>query len=485
MKQPSQQIYASIAYSYSEYIKAYLDLISNSMFFSTPYLDEETSHIQEELKRYFLDLPELISPHNPDKESCAKRLLTIREKLEEKYRTLIGYQRELSLLLTIKQNDSTFIEHYFETTGLKDIDPNTIYFDQLASDCVAYVFGDTSGVEKQKRASSLLPYIPIRITRDNYIQYIRSSISHIAITNRVDSAKYLVSILNQLFDGRTYFGYGHHFVDLEASLVHLHTINNAEEFFEEVDLLNETIENCLTMLNQMFRMICTFSNLLIYEALDFTELTEMHASFFDLYYALKNILLKSEDYELLLTSLPERVEEIEKELLEDYQKACLTPEPDPLLPLIQTYLNMNIQQIFGFTTAKHNAYSEEVLKVLDDFIVELKDKLDSLPTLERKYRMQYFIGQIPFVMSNENFKAYVQHAFKNTSQIKPYLLAANQLSAILEEAHYYPEPKDIPVVESPYEEDDEAAKFIAAHADLFKEDQDTDPFFDENGWLPE
>ena len=486
MKQQSKQLYSGIAYSYCEYIHAYLDLTSNSMFFSTSYLDEETAQMQEALKKYYLCLPELLTPQNPKKEACATHLLAIREQLEKKYRTLIAYQRELTLLLTIKQNDPIFLAHYFEEIGLNHVTSSDVDFNEIANDCVHFIFDQTSREEKQRRASSLLPYIPIRITKDNYIRYVRQSIGHIAITNQTESADYLISILSQLFDGKDYEEYGKHFSDLQDSLEHLSTIEDTQDLFEEANLLNETLENYMDMLEKMFRMICTLSNLLIVEQLEFNELTEMHASFFDLYYSLKNIVLKNKDYELILSSLPERLEEIEKELYEEYKKACKDTVPNSLFAFMQTYLNMNMNQIFGFSTAKHSAYSNEVLGILDTFIDSLKEKLAHMPQQERKYRMQYFISQIPFVMSKENFDAYVHQAFNNISVFAPYLQVANQLTSILDEHHFYPEYENTPVMDTLYEEDDEAARFIAQHADLFKDEevgQDLN-LFGEDSWLP-
>lgn len=482
MSNQSKQLYAAIAYSYFEYIQAYLDLISNSMFFSTSYLDEETANMQDELKNYFLTLPELITPQNPQKETCITHLLAIRETLEIKYRTLIAYQRELTLLLTMRQNDPTFLSHYFKEIGLDHLSADDVPFDEIANDCVQYVFDQTSGNQKQKRASHLLPYIPIRITRENYLHYVRQSIGHIAITNHLESAHYLISILNQLFDGKSYEGYGKHFTDLHDSLEHLSSIEDTEELFEEANLLNETLENYMDMLEKMFRMICTLSNLLIVEKLEFNELTEMHVSFFDLYHSVKTIILQKEDYELILSSLPERMEAIQKELFENYEKASKETIENSLFTLMQTYLNMTMQQIFGFSTAKHSAYSNEVLGVFDDFIVTLKEKLTHMPQLERKYRMQYFISQIPFVMSKENFNAYVHQAFSNISVFAPYLQVANQLTSILEENHYYPEFENTPVMETNDTEDDEAARFIAEHADLFQEDEED--FLGGDSWLP-
>lgn len=481
MNQQTEQLFSGIAYSYGEYINAYLELLSNSLFFSTPYFDEETYQIQEELKDYFLNLPNLLVPQSTQKETCATRLLSIRETLEEKYRTLIAYQRELTLLLTIKQNDPAFIDSYFETIGLNDVTAAEMDFNSLATDCTNFIFEGTSSIQKQKRASSLLPYIPIKITKSNYVHYVEKSIHHIAISNQKNSAEYLVSILKQLFDGKLYPGYGKHFTDLKDSLINLSTLEETEELFEEANLLNETLENCIDMLESMFRMICTFSNLLIFDKLEFNELTEMHAAFFDLYHSIKNIVLNSEDASLILTSLPERIEEIQKELYENYKKASREVAPDSLFALIQTYLNMNMQQLFGFSTAKHSAYSQEVLGTLKEFTTELEKMLHNLPMLERKYRMQYFISQIPFVMSKDNFDAYIHQAFHNLSQLKPNLLVAAQLTGILEENHFFPAPADTPVMETNYDEDDEAARFIAEHAELFKEDSyDTFDFFGEN-----
>lgn len=480
MNQNNTSLDASISYSYVEYINAYLNLLNHSMFFSTEYLDEETFHLQGKLKELFLELPELLSASEGEKEARVHTLLEIREILEEKYRTLIAYQRELTLLLFMKQNDPEFISAHFNAIGLDTCQIEGVDFYQLASDCTTYIFEQTTGEEKQKRAAMLLPYIPIKITKENYISYVAKSIKHIAITNTAESAHYLTSILKQLFDGRSFEGYGKHFTDLSLSLENLSTLQQTQELFEEADLLNETLENLMNMLEQMFRMLCTFSNLMVPSDLDFTELTNRNAAFFDLYYAIKNILLETEDSAMLRSTLPERLEKLQKELKGEYVKACQKDQtPSATFTLMQTYLAMHISQAFGFSTAKHSAYGDEVLSILSAFTTDLKAQLEAMPTVERKYRMQYFISQIPFVMSKENFTAYVRQAFTNFKDPKATLLVASQLTEILEENHYFPAPKEEPVIETSYEEDDEAAQFIAAHAHLFQEeDQDAFSFFE-------
>jgi len=476
MNKNNTQLDTGLCYSYVEYINAYLCILNDSMFFSTKYFDEETFSLQETLKKQFLDLPELLSASESEKETCIHLLLETRQKIEEKYRTLIAYQRELTLLLSLKQNDPDFITTHFESVGIDVEAVSELDFKQLTTDCSRYIFDQTTGEEKQKRAAMLLPYIPIKITRANYVQYVSKSIRHIAITNNEESATHLISILNQLFDGQTYEGYGKHFVDLKVSLDNLSKLTDTEELFEEANLLNETLDSFLGILENMFRMICTYSNLLIPNDIDFNELTNMNAAFFDLYYAIKNILLDTDDKEMLKSTLPERLEKIQEDLKKQYVANCKKDQaPSPSFTLMQTYLAMNINQLFGFSTAKHSAYSGEVLALLNRFASDLKARLETMPTAERKYRMQYFISQIPFVMSKENFEAYTAQAFTNIKDPKYTLLVASQLTGILEENHFFKAAKEEPVLETNYEEDDEAARFIAEHADLFSEEEE-DPF---------
>lgn len=467
MNQQSEQLYAGISYSYCEYIDTYIQLLNHPLFYSVEYLDEEAFDIKETLKEYFIDFPAIINPHNKNKEEIAKNLLCIRERIETKYRTLLSYQQELALLLTLKQNDKDFIASYLKSVNLDTLEVSNLDISQLVTDCTDFIFKETSGEAKQKRSSLLFPCIPIKITKDNYLNYVSKSIQHIAIKNNKESAEYLVSILKQLFDSKSYKEYGHHFKDIELSIEEMREASATIDLFEDADLLNETIENSMSLLTHLFKLTCTFSNLLIFDSLDFNELSEMHASFFDLFHSLKNIILQKEDSSLLLSTLTERMEEIHKEVKETYEKACKNATQDPLFNLIQTYLAMDMTKIFGFSTAKHSAYTEEVLAVFGPFIEWLRASLNALPNVERKMRMQHFLSQIPFVMNEANFKSYIEHALSNKGDMAKTTFIASQLTSILEKEHFFPEPKDTPVVEETYEEDDEAAAFIKAHQDLF------------------
>lgn len=437
MKQNTDQLSTGVAYSYIEYINAYLNLLNNSLYFSVEYLDEETFVIQQELKNIFLSLPQLLSSGNTDREDYAHKLLEFRPILEQKYRILNAYQRELNHFLTIKQNKEALTDSYLESVGLSDEDIHTIDFNHLATDCTNFVFSNKSEEIRQQHAAQLFPYIPIKITKDNYLSYVQKSIQHIAIEDTVESAHFLTSILMQLFDGKSCPEYGQHFKDLLVTFEELRQIEDAEDFFEEADLLQETLTTLLNLLHSMFDMLCTLSNLLLFDQLDFTDLTNLHVSFFDLYHSVKAILNHESDAQIFSSTLIERIEGVQTELKEDMRKVSQSSEIDPLFTLIQTYLSMDLGQLFGFAVQKETHYSPEVLSIFNAFINDLREKLLSLPTAERKLRMQYFISNIPFVMSQKTLQLYIEQAFKNMAQPRRGLLAAMQLHSILDQENYF------------------------------------------------
>ena len=463
MSQHNDQLFNIISYSYSEYIHAQLELLTNSLYFSTIYFDEETFSIQKGLKDIYLTLPSLLSSGSFSKEACATKLLCYREILEKKYRVLIAYQRELTHLVTVKQHHLASTTDYLEELGLSA--PNTFTFDyeKLSEDCAEYVFKNKDGTQIQKSASELLPHIPIKLTKDNYLDYCKKSITHIGIQDTVEAADHLTSILGQLFDGTTCPEYGNHFSDLIQSLEELTCLDNLTDLFEEANLLNETFETLIDMLAYMYKTICALSNLLLFDQLDFTDLTDMHVSFSDLYYSLKSIYSKEEDAELLLPSLKERLEDLTKELKKSLEKVTPTAQLNPHFNLMQTYLSMSLEQIFGFTTIKTSHYSSEVLARIDNFISTMHSQLYNLPIADRKWRMQYFISNIPFVMSKKSFKTYVEKSFTNLKTPEQGLLTALQLSNLLEQSGYFPTPKEEPIFEENFLEDDAAARFLAEH----------------------
>lgn len=437
MNKNQSAIFSGIAYSYITFIDEYLNVLKNPMYASFEYLDEEVTGILKEMKTLFGAIPTLIGAEGDFKEAYATQLVGYRHTIENKYRLLSAYKRELEHLCTLRN-----LTHAAQAADLTDFgvdleDADTVDFDQIAKDTATFVFVSSDKHDKQTRAAAVLPHIPMRMTKDSFLDYVSRSLLKISIEDTSESAELLLSVLRQLLDGHLYPGYGQSFKDIALSLEDLGATTDIEVFFEEADLLNETIDFTLNLLNNLYRMICSFGNLLIFDALTFESLTDMHVSFYDLYCTMQNLLSKSEDSEIFLETLPERVAMIREELEKAYKKVAKQNHSDPLFMLIQTYLMMDLSYVFGFDATPHDPYSEPVQKILKEFLSELKEYLLGMPTEDRKLRMQYFMSVLPFIMNQKTFENYVTHGFSSTANPKRNLLTAIYLTNILEEGGYF------------------------------------------------
>ncbi len=427
------QLVLGISYSYIRYIDEYLSLLNNSLYSSVLYLDEETWQMLEDLKNHFLSLPDILSKDLTAKEEYASQILHYRITLEKKYRTLTAYQRELHHLTTRFNFLADKVDISPESLQMMEDEMHAIDFDLMAKDCASFVFDSKNPGSRQERASLLLPYIPIRITKENYIDYLRKSIEHIAIQDTPDALNMLLDVLWQLFDGHLCPDYGVHFKDLAITLDDLSLLKTDEDFYENAELLGETIDTLLRMLNNIYKLTGALANLLIFDQLNFQEITNMHISFNDLYYSLKNILSAGENTDLFLTALPDRVKEIEDQIQNDYEKVLRTHQTDSLFLLMHSYLSIDISHIFGFDIQKSKPFSSEAALMINTFLDELKKKLLALSSSDRKLRMQYFISTIPFVMSSSVFETYIRQSFSNAKAPWKSLVAANYLIQLMEE----------------------------------------------------
>ncbi len=437
MDNNQKSIFAAVSYSYICMIDDYLNVLKNPCASSFQYFDEDVSGILSDLKTLFTTLPSLLDGESEFKETYAQNLVDYRKTLEEKFRSLSAYKRELMHLTSLYNLKSSINEATYEDYHLTEEDAKNMDFNMLAKDCSSFVFAEKVPHKRQDRAASLLPYVPMRMTKDSFLAYVEKSLQKINIEDTKENAEFLTSILLQLFDGQLYENYGLSFVDIRRSLEELQLIEDPEEFFEEADLTNETLDFAIDLLQNLYHMICSFSNLLIFDALSFETLTDLHVSFYDLYCTIQNILTDSDDKDIFLETLPERVGTIKDELNGLYKKACKTKEIDPLFVLMQTYLSMSVHHVFGFDAGKHEPYSQEVLEVLKDFMSDLRTRLNTLAPIPRKLRMQYFMSVVPFIMNEQTFYNYIMQGFENVSDPKRNLFTMMYLSNVLEEKGFF------------------------------------------------
>ncbi|MEF9959090.1 MAG: hypothetical protein RR776_03835 [Niameybacter sp.] len=437
MDKNQKSIFAAISYSYIFMIEDYLNVLKNPCTSTFEYFDKDVAGILKEMKTLFVTLPSLLGGEDEYKETYARNLVSYRATLEEKYRSLNAYKRELMQLTSLYNLKSSMHESTYEDYHLTEEDAKTMDFSLLAKDCSTFVFAEKTTLNRQKRAAHLLPYIPMRMTKESFVAYVEKSLAKVNIDDTPESAAFLSNILLQLFDGRLYENYGESFNDIRHSLDDLAELEDAEEFFEEADLTNETIDFAIDLIQNLYHMICTFGNLLIFDALTFESLTDLHVSFYDLFCTIQNILNDSEDKEIFLESLPERVNTLKEEIYPIYKKACESRIRDHIFTLMQTYISMSVSHVFGFDASKHKPYSEEVMHILQNFISDLRNRLGTMDPVARKLRMQYFMSVVPFIMNEETFYKYIMQGFQNVADPKRNLFTMMYLSNILEENGYF------------------------------------------------
>lgn len=437
MKKNQPPIFTAISYSYICFIDEYLNILKNPLFSSIQYIDQDTADIAAEIRSLFLTLQSLIGAEEDFKEAYAKKLVSFREVLEKKYRSLYAYRRELQHASSLFNLEYALTDEAFAESGLTEADALTMDYENIVKDCSSFIFAGKTLQDRQLHASVILPYVPMRMTKDSFLSYVEKSINLVEIENTAQSAQLLVSVLRQLLDGTLYEAYGEEFIDIAESICELKSLEDADEFSESSELVEEMLEQSLEIVEGLYKVICTLSNLLIFDALTFETLTELNMSFSDFYYSLKNILSQSEETEVFLETLPERVEAVKEQIHAEYIKACKSSDIDPLFSLIQTYLLMDVRQVFGFSTSKHDPYSLEVNDVFRGFFAELKEYLSSHSPKERKLRMQYFMSIIPFSMNEKTLETYIMQGFNNTAHPKRNLVTAMYLTNTLEENGFF------------------------------------------------
>ncbi|MHC1747787.1 MAG: hypothetical protein AB9856_05255 [Cellulosilyticaceae bacterium] len=436
MNHAQSSIFTGISYSYITLIDEYLNLLNNTLYSSLEYLDKDVYALTKEMHTLFSTLPSLLNGDGEFKETYAHKLIEFRETLEHKYRTLSAYRRELGHLTTCCNIKSGLSHEDLSEAGFDADEPLDLDFDLLAKDCAHFVFHENTNEARQEKATLILPFIPMRMTKDSFLNYTTRAINHIHIEDTPQNVEFLISILSQLLDGHFYEGFGRDFKDLSISLEELKGYKD-DDFFENAELVDETITTCIKAVSSLYKMICTFGNLLIFDSMNFESLCELHISYYDFYCTIEKILEGNEDADLFLNTLPERVTEIKEAVESSYKKATAMKDMDPLFALIQTYLAMDISHIFGFDSGKSNNYSRNTENMLRDFQGHMREYLGGLTPGERKLRMQYFISILPFIMDEKTFYDYVMHGFNNIANPKHNLITAVYLSNVMESSGYF------------------------------------------------
>ena len=153
MDKNQKSIFAAISYSYISMIEDYLNVLKNPCASTFEYFDQDVAGILKEMGTLFLTLPNLLNGESEFKETYATNLVNYRIALEEKYRSLNAYKRELMHLTSLYNLKSSITESTYEDYHLTEDDAKDMNFGLLAKDCSTFVFAEKTSKKTSRTCS--------------------------------------------------------------------------------------------------------------------------------------------------------------------------------------------------------------------------------------------------------------------------------------------------------------------------------------------
>jgi len=455
MKVITQSIQNGISFAYISLLQDCMNLLTNPLSLSIGTIDKDLEGILQDTQIIFSSLDFLMGDDEKSRNECIQKLQSHHRTLEKKYKVLNGYSRELNHIAIHLEE-----EFHLKTTPLSSIEG--INYHQFIHETLDFISQAKTPKEKNYKLQEILRFIPMRMTKDTFIAYIKNSLEKVSPGKSESSNLLFLSIFKQLFDGRFTPDYHEVFNDLAIAIESIRKTsqrdlqaNDIEETFDDIYLLKDTIEELYTMLVLLHGTISNISVLLLLDNLSFDLLCNEHIAFKDLFLTLKSLIsgdTHGEDYTILLETLPPRLEGIYNEIEENYQlsfhhlrdnikKGSLsqtneTMKSIALFNLIHSYFLLDIGDAFAF-----NEKTEDDVPlskaIIGEAIAFLQEQLNNLSPSERKLRMQYLISMLPFTMDDQTFANYFNDGLEGTSNPikKVYVLA--KISNFMESCGYF------------------------------------------------
>lgn len=455
MKIITNAIQHGVSFAYISLLTDCTNLMTTPAIATIKEVDTDLSTIIDDITIYVSSLDTLIGDNEQTKSECVTKLQAHHKTLELKFKSINGYSRELNHISTLLES-----KFHLKTTKLEDI--KGIDYHQFVHEGLDFIAKSQTEKEKTYKIKEILRALPMRMTKDSFIDYVRQSLKKIA-PNPLDQDNTLfLSIFKQMFDGRLTENYGINFPDLascaedfrEQSEINL-TGEYIEEIFDDIYLIKDTVEELYSIITLLYNTVSALSTLLILDSLDFEILSNEHVSFKDLFFTIKSLMMgetHGEDYSILVETLPDRLADVYDEISENYAKSTKNfynklekgsfPQTEETLKLIKVfslirfYLMLNIEDAFSFdeSTEASSQLPSSIIHSATDFLAQ---ELNTLKPAERKLRMQYLISMIPFTMDTQEFALYFDNAIEGTSNEvqKAYVLA--KISNFMDSMGYF------------------------------------------------
>ncbi len=451
----SKAIQESVSFAYISLLTDCTNLFTNPTIISINEIDTDLGTIINDIKTCVSSLDTLIGAEEEIRSGWATKLQGHHKLLECKFRLINAYSRELNHISTGLERD-----FHLKTTDLKDIEG--IDYHQFIHEGLDFINQSQTEKEKHYKTKEILRALPMRMTKDSFVSYVANSLPKVAPNPQDSDGSLFLSIFKQLFDGRLDHDYGLAFTDIAVAIEELRdesqtdlTGNDIERMFDDIYLLKDTIEELFGVITTLHHMISYLSTLLILDSLNFDILSNEHVAFQDLFFTVRALIkgdTHGEDYNIMVETLPDRLEDVLNEIQENdtesskafyskLEKGSFSQTEETLklikvYSLIRVYLILSVEDAFAFneSTSPSLQLPTTIITSATDF---LSLELSKLKAYERKLRMQYLISMLPFTMDTQTFADYFNRAIEGTANEiqKAYVLA--KISNFMDGAGYF------------------------------------------------
>lgn len=455
MKTITTAIQDGVSLAYISLLNDCTDLFASSFISTAGEIDSDLATIIKDMKIYISSLDTLINSNEDEKASYVAKLQAHHKTLENKFKLISSYNRELQHISFSLEN-----KFYLKTTDPKDI--LGIDYHHFIHDALDFISHSHTEKERIYKTKEVLRSLPMRMTRGAFIDYAANSLGKITPNPLDEDGTMFLSVFKQMLDGRLAADYGTGFYDLGLAIEDFRNKSNEslsgediEVVFDDILLLSDTIDELIDLTIILHNMISYLSTLFIVDSIDFDVLSNQHVAFNDLFFTIKSLLCEEvhgEDYLILTETLPDRLDDILSEISEGYDKSTKEfykklekgsfPQTEEtlklikILSLIQFYLKLDISDIFAFDEST-DGKKPLPISIIKEATELLDSKINAYKAAERKLRMQYLISTLPFIMDTQEFASYFHDAVEGTSSEVQKAFVLSKISTLMDSEGYF------------------------------------------------
>ncbi|ONI38896.1 hypothetical protein AN639_06910 [Candidatus Epulonipiscium fishelsonii] len=382
----------SLAYSYIALVQKYNNILQQTDTMEILKDDFEFARIKKFSFSLLKNLSKKMNLNVSDKASIINEIMETRNKIEQIFLATYTLNLELRCKFMEITADKTYIEPLVELDQMQNYN-----FENIINDISELLFSITSSPQ-QAFGKNLLEVIPLGFKYASARRYIKESLKYVP---------YDENISNKLFF--TLLG-GFDATDEESKsmlkdnfeqIVNLDDDASYDEYYDDLEEILFFNDDYLDLLNDIFCLLGCICNLLVLENFDFDTLLELHPSFSDLYYIIKN----PKQYNSI--EISERIDMIEEELQEIYFESLDLDNPTE--HIMHFCLSLFLDDLINFYKGDSKVHFKEI----DMFLEELDKYVAKATPEEVNAKLQYILSRIPFTMNEGQFKTYLNNSFKN------------------------------------------------------------------------